>query len=48
MPLLPVAIAFYGHVSKIAILPVIRFESRGTVDKNRGKCLIFVYRTLQN
>ena len=38
---------FYGKLPRIDDLPVIHFESRGTVDKNREECLIFVYRLVQ-
>ena len=37
----------YGQILKIAVFPVTHFESRGTVDKNRIKCLFFVYRLVQ-
>ena len=37
----------YGQILKNGFLPVIHFESRGTVDKSREECAIFVYRTLQ-
>ena len=37
----------YGQILKIAVLPVTNIESRGTVDKKRKKCVIFVYRTLR-
>ena len=39
--------SFYGKISETGILPVIPFESLGTVDKNRRKCVIFVYRLVQ-
>ena len=31
----------YGQILKIAVFPVTHFESRGTVDKKRIKCLFF-------
>ena len=37
----------YGQILKNGFLPVIHLESRGTVDKRREECAIFVYRTLQ-